>query len=157
MVSASKDAEYISRLLNNMGFVTVRGSRGKGGLKAIQQMGTVMKNERKNAAIIADGSQGPPRQAQAGAVFLASKTNTPILPLAWSAKNFKAVRSWDRTMLPLPFSKMVLCYGKPIHVPEKLKAADLEHYRLELEKSLNDLYTQAWGYFERQDHVSTDE
>ncbi len=157
MVSASTDAEYISTLLQHKGFKTVRGSRGKGGLKAIQEMGRFMKDEGRNAAIIADGSQGPPRKAQIGAVFLASKTGAPILPFAWSAKNFKVVRSWDRTMFPLPFSPMALCYGKPIHVPKKLKAADLEHFRLELENRLNDLYVQAWGCFGRKEHHAADE
>jgi hypothetical protein len=156
MVSGSKDAEYVSQLMKRMKIETVRGSRGKGGLKAIQEMGRLMKDGEKNAAIIADGSQGPPRVAQAGAVLLASKTGAPILPIAWSAKRYKAFRSWDRTIFPLPFSEVSLWYGKPIMVPEKLKAADLEHFRLEMEKSLNDLYGRAWECYGRKSHYSDD-
>lgn len=152
MVSASTDAEYISQLLNRMGFATVRGSKGKGGLKAIQEMGRFMKGEGKNAAIIADGSQGPQRKAQAGAVLLASKTGAPILPFAWSANKFKAAGSWDRTVIPFPFSQLALCYGKPIYVPEKIKSADIERFRAELEDRLNELYVEAWQCFGKQNH-----
>jgi len=144
MVSGSKDAEYISRLMEAMGFAAVRGSRGKGGLKALRSMEVLMQEEGRSAAIIADGSQGPPRQVQAGAILLASRSGAPIVPSAWAADRYFKFKSWDRTLLPKPFAKIVLCYGEPMLVPKGIKAKDIEKYRLELEQRLNGLYRQAW-------------
>jgi len=153
MVSGSKDAELISRLLNIVGFTTVRGSRGKGGLKAIKEMVSLMTAKNYNAAIIADGSQGPPRKVQAGVILLASRTGSPILPTAWGLQRYKAFRSWDRTVIPMPFSRIAICYGEPLEVPGKLKAAQLEEYRLELEKRLNQTYSKAWQIFGKDEHA----
>lgn len=152
MVSGSKDAELIARLLKIFGFVTVRGSRGKGGLRAIKDMISLMVEKRYNAAIIADGSQGPSRKVQAGVILLASRSGAPILPIAWAVDRYKAFRSWDRTVLPLPFSKIAVCYGEPLHVPAKIKAAELEMYRLELEKRITFVYEKSWNHFGKQGH-----
>ncbi len=152
MVSGSKDAEYVSQFLNRLGVKTVRGSRGKGGLRAIKDMVVIMNDEQRNAVIVADGSQGPAREVQAGAILLASKSGSPILPTAWALNRYKAFRSWDRTMLPLPFARMVVSYGEPLHVPARIKAVELEEYRLELENRLNSVYRKSWNCFDKDRH-----
>ena len=151
MVSASSDAEYVSKFLNRLGLITVRGSRRKGGLRALKQM-TALMAEGMKAAIVADGSQGPALQVQAGAIYLASKTGAPILPFVWGAERYWAFHSWDRAVLPKPFARLALYYGEPMYVPAKLRSADLEAYRLRLEERLNDLYHQAWGHFGIEHH-----
>ncbi len=145
MVSASRDAEYVSRLLRRHGVDAVRGSRGKGGLKALREMMRQMTEEGKNAVIVADGSQGPPLVLQAGAVLLASRTGAPILPVAWGMKRYWAFNSWDRMILPRPGTAIRVCFGEPVSIPSRLKTADLEARRLEVEERLLRLYRQAWG------------
>lgn len=146
MVSASKDGEYIARILEKMNYRTVRGSKGGGGVRALKQMvGAVL--EGYNAAIVADGSKGPERQVQAGAILLASHSGAPVMPVLWAADRYFAFRSWDRTILPKPFARVEFVYGEPLTVPSGLDSAGLEHYRLELEKRLNDLYKAVWGQF----------
>ena len=145
MVSASRDAEYVSRLLRRYGVDTVRGSKGKGGLRALREMMRQMREEGKNAVIVADGSQGPPLVLQAGAVLLASRTGAPILPVAWGMKRYWAFNSWDRMILPRPGTAIRVCFGEPLLIPSHLKAADLEVRRLEVEERLLSLYRQAWG------------
>jgi lysophospholipid acyltransferase (LPLAT)-like uncharacterized protein len=152
MVSGSKDAEYVSRFLNRLGLATVRGSRGKGGLRALREMAVLMNDNGKKAAIVADGSQGPALQVQAGAIFLASKTGAPILPFVWGADRYWAFHSWDRAVLPKPFARLALYYGEPMYVPAKLRSADIEVYRRQLEERLNELYCQAWGHFGIEHH-----
>lgn len=151
MVSASKDGEYIARILEGMGYRTVRGSKGKGGAGALKGMVGAMK-EGLNAAIVADGSQGPARVVQSGVILLASKTGAPILPVTWAADRYFAVRSWDRTALPKPFSKIELVYGPPLEVPGKISSEELESFRLQLEERLNLIYEQAWGAFNQKSH-----
>ncbi len=152
MVSASSDAEYVSAFLSRLGVETVRGSRNKGGMKALKQMVTIMKETMKGGAIVADGSQGPPRVAQAGAILLAAKTGAPVLPVAWGADRYWVFKSWDRTVLPKPFARMAFYYGEPLFVPPDVKAKDIEPYRLELELRMNSIYQKAWAEFGVEDH-----
>lgn len=144
MVSASRDGEYISRVAQLFGHSTVRGSRGKGGGTAVKNLIRALRAGR-NVALVADGSQGPARVAQAGPVILASHTGAPVLPMLWSCNRYKRFGSWDGTALPLPFSRVDFFYGEPFFVPPKLQDEQVEEYRLVLEQRLNDLYAQAWA------------
>lgn len=151
MVSASRDGEYISRIVEKLGNETVRGSRKKGGMQAVIKLIRAVRAG-KNAILVADGSQGPPRIVQAGSLILASKTGVPVLPLSWSCNRYKRFGSWDGTALPLPFSKVDFFYGEPLFVPPELQDEQLEEYRLELEKRLNVLYTKAWALQGKKEH-----
>jgi lysophospholipid acyltransferase (LPLAT)-like uncharacterized protein len=151
MVSASRDGEYISRTLNSMGIVTVRGSRNKGGLGAMKKLLRYLK-QGKTAALVADGSQGPARIMQPGAILLASRTGLPVIAIGWGANRYKAFRSWDRISLPLPFARVALWYSEPLQVPPKLDTAGIEKYRQIMEERLNDLYHKSWGEFGIKEH-----
>jgi lysophospholipid acyltransferase (LPLAT)-like uncharacterized protein len=151
MVSASKDGEYIARLAQRMGHVAVRGSSNRGGFKALREMISQLR-QGKNAAIVADGSQGPARQAQAGCILMASKSGKPIFPLAWAAKPALIFHSWDRTVVPLPFARVIVRHGEALSVPPDVNAEQVEVYRLQLEERLNALYDAAWGEFGQAGH-----
>ncbi len=151
MVSGSKDGEYVARILAKLGFIPIRGSRTKGGLAALKSMQSYMENG-YSAAIIADGSKGPEFKVQAGVILLSSRTGVPIVPATWSVDRYWRFRSWDRTILPKPFAKHAICYGEPLVVPKKLQSGDIEKYRLELEKHLQDAYKKAWEYFDKEGH-----
>ncbi len=151
MVSSSRDGEYISRVAGKFGFATVRGSRNKDGLQAIKSLIRSMRNGR-NAGIVADGSQGPPRVVQAGCIVLASRARVPILPMLWSCDRYKRFGSWDGTALPMPFSKIDFFYGEPLDVPPKIKTEEIEQYRVILEKRLNTLYSKAWALHGKNEH-----
>ena len=152
MVSASEDGEYIARILESLGFETVRGSRNKRGLAALKGLMSAVLKGRRNASIVADGSQGPPLVAQAGAVLLASKTGAPIVPFGCGAERYISFRSWDRTVLPKPFARVFLKAGEPLFVPPDLKSEGIEEYRLKLEKQLKENYTEVWGHFGIKEH-----
>lgn len=151
MVSASKDGEYIARLVGHFGFDSVRGSSNSRGMSALKKL---MKKVREgaNAAIVADGSQGPPLKVQAGSILLASRTGKPILPVAWSADRYVAFGSWDKMVLPKPFAKIEYFYGEPIYIPKKLNQEEFEEQRLLLEKRLNELYLKAWQLQGKTEH-----
>lgn len=151
MVSASRDGEYIARLAEELGFDTVRGSKNHKGVEALKSMLRVVRKG-GSAAIVADGSQGPPRVAQPGAILLASRTGAPVVPMTWSSSNYFTIKSWDRTCIPRPFSKVDFFYGEPLSVPPKLKAPEIEQYRLRLEERLNALYDLAWEKYNKKEH-----
>lgn len=151
MVSASRDGDYIHKLASNLGFSTVRGSSNNNGIAALKKMLRAVR-EGNNAAIVADGSQGPEKVAQPGAILLASRTGVPVIPIIWSASRYFTVKSWDRTVIPKPFSQVEIFYGKPVHVPGRLKPDEMEEYRIRLEENLNALYVEAWGIYGKDKH-----
>lgn len=151
MVSASKDGEYIARLMLLMEQVPVRGSSHRGGVKALRAMIDLLL-QGHNGAIVADGSQGPARQAQPGCILMASRTGLPILPSAWAARHVLIFNSWDRMAIPLPFSTVVIRHGEPLWVEPGIGADQVEAYRLELEQRLNRLYDAAWHEVGREAH-----
>ena len=152
MVSASKDGEYIARVAELLGFETVRGSANRFGVRALKGLVGHVK-QGKNAGIVADGSQGPPLKVQPGAIMLAAKSGSPIMPIVWAVKRYKAFNSWDHTVLPMPFSPMILQYGDLIYVEEKLSSKRVEEYRQQLEHQMNSMYSQLWQEFGRTGHV----
>lgn len=151
MVSSSKDGEYIANYLKCYGLSAARGSRNRQSTQALKELLRHCR-EGKNAVLVADGSQGPARVAQAGSILLASRTGNPILPMLWSASRYLTFRSWDRTAIPWPFAKVDVLYGEPIEVPTGLDGDGLEQYRLLLEERLNELYRQVWGFQGKKEH-----
>jgi len=151
MVSASKDGEYIARLLLLMGSLPVRGSSHRGGVKALKEMIERLR-QGHNGAIVADGSQGPARQAQAGCILMASKSGLPIFPVVWAARRVLTFNSWDRTAMPLPFTTIVVQHGEPLWVDPGIGVEQVEALRLELEQRLNRLYRAAWHEVGREAH-----
>lgn len=151
MVSASDDGGYVARVLEAKGFSTVRGSRNQKGLAALKGMLRAIK-QKKCPVLVADGSQGPALIAQPGAIMLASRGNIPILPVTIACSRYLVFGSWDRTILPLPFSRLIEWYGEPITVPQGLDNTGLEKYRLLLEEKLNQQYKQAWQKMGREGH-----
>ena len=151
MVSASRDGEYIARVAKLLNFETVRGSSNRFGVRALKGMVDQVR-QGKNAGIVADGSQGPPLQAQPGAILVAAKSGAPIMPIAWAARHYKAFNSWDRTVIPLPFSPIIVEYGELIWVEPVLSTASIEQYRQQLETVLNSMYQRLWAEFGREGH-----
>lgn len=151
MVSSSRDGEYIARLGRFFGYTVVRGSRNRQGVTALKELIRAVKRG-ESAGIVADGSQGPPRIAQPGALLAASMGGVPVLPVAWSASRYWAIRSWDRTAFPKPFSRVEFAFGEPLAVPAKLAPEEVESYRLHLEQRLNAMYVELWRQFGRETH-----
>ena len=74
-------------------------------------------------AFTIDGPRGPAQVAQPGAMFLAGATGNPILPFHIEADRFWAMRSWDRTQVPKPFSRVAVAIGAPIVVGDTSEAS----------------------------------
>ncbi len=143
MVSGSSDGEWAARCVMNWGQIPVRGSRHKGGLRAIREMAGIMRQQRCNAGIVADGSRGPAHVAQKGAVVLSRDTGVPMVPTGLAARPAFRFNSWDRTILPYPGSRVVLVHRPPISVPPDARGIQIEECRRDLENSLNEATRQA--------------
>lgn len=147
LVSQSNDGEIIARVLERLGHKPVRGSTTRGGLRAMAQLIKAIKEEGRPVAITPDGPQGPRFRAQSGIIMLAKKTGLPIIPITYSAKKMKVFASWDRFILPYPFTKCRMIYGDPVYVPKEADVDSEEAIRLQLETEMNRITKDADDYF----------
>lgn len=143
LVSNSADGEIIAQVLQRHGHKTIRGSTRKGGLRALMRQIADMRSHRRPGVVIPDGPQGPRHSVQPGIILLAQKTGCPIVPLAYSSKRRKIFNSWDRFVLPYPWTRGVVTYGRPIDVPANADAETINDCARELEQELNRITKQA--------------
>ena len=101
MASPSRDGEFIAQVARGLGFIVFLGSRRKGGVQTLRQMGDWFRRG-YSCGLIADGSRGPARVAQKGPLYLARETQGAILPVAVAARRKLTFDTWDRFELPLP-------------------------------------------------------
>ncbi len=117
MASQSKDGEWIARWLESNGYVVVRGSTTRGGSQALREMVRQVRSGR-HAALTVDGPKGPAGVVQPGVVQLARLTGAWILPITSSSAKPRFLASWDRYLIPAPFSWNIVAYGEPFPIPE---------------------------------------
>ncbi|RPH93428.1 DUF374 domain-containing protein [candidate division KSB1 bacterium] len=140
MISRHSDGEMVARLVQRLGYETVRGSSTRGGTEAALDMLDRVRNGQV-AAMICDGPRGPIYKMKPGAPYLALRAGAFVIPATFAAARAWTFKSWDRFLVPKPFSKVFLFYGDPI--PPVDPSTDLEEFRLTLEKALNDLTARA--------------
>ena len=133
MISRSFDGDLISGIAHRTGWYTMRGSSSKGGREAL---GGMIEKLRKTglAAHIVDGPRGPAGVVKAGAIRLASAANAVIVPFYTSAEKAWYFRSWDRFMLPKPFSRVTIRFGDMISSPSMKNDDDFEDHRSFIEQ-----------------------
>ncbi len=119
MASQSEDGEIIARWLERNGYRVVRGSTSRGGGEALRRMVREVRSGR-HAALTVDGPKGPPRVVQPGVLQLARLTSAWILPITYSSARPSFLRSWDRYLLPWPFSRSVVVWGEPFPIPDEM-------------------------------------
>jgi len=149
LVSSSKDGEIIARILQRQGHRTVRGSTSRHGARALARLVKVINQENRPGVVVPDGPRGPRFKVQPGVIALAKKTGRPILPITYSCKKAKVFSSWDRFLLPCPFSECAVMYGTPLFVPTDADTTIQDTYRRRLEAELNRITKIVDAYYNR--------
>lgn len=134
VTSENFDGEWIARIIRRFGYGAARGSSSRGGTRAIRSL--LKSIAHSPAAFTVDGPRGPRGVAHPGIVWLARATGHPILPIHAAADRAWTLRSWDRTHVPRPWSRVVVAIGAPMRVPRDVDADGLEQSRLEVEQGL---------------------
>lgn len=141
-VSLSRDGDLTAAVLTKLGFEPPpRGSSSRGGAPVLRAMIRVLQDG-VVVGVLSDGPKGPARRAKAGALAVARATGRPVLPVGMSARPCLRFRSWDRTLLPLPFARVIVAYGDAFSVPKSTHKKDLEVLRSRLEQQLERLTDQ---------------
>jgi len=143
MVSRSWDGEIIDRSIRRMGYDTTRGSSSRGGKEALWEMIDMINENKYCSGLAVDAPRGPSREVKIGIVVVAKETGQPVVPLvSWATKKIQ-FHSWDSMILPLPFSTIVMAFGKPTMVPQGLSKEEYEDLRIEIEKEMRRIQEQA--------------
>jgi lysophospholipid acyltransferase (LPLAT)-like uncharacterized protein len=123
LVSTHQDGEYITRVIQGLGFETSRGSSTRGGTAALRDL-IATASRGVDIAITPDGPRGPRECCQPGIVFLARKLGLPVVPVSVCFRPSIRLKSWDRFMIPLPFACGVEVYGEPVTYDNTRRSED---------------------------------
>ena len=135
LTSTSFDGEYIARILNRFGYTPVRGSSTRGGVRGLLGMQRELESGHAVAFAI-DGPRGPMYVAKPGPLLLARVTGLPIVCFHVALEDpWVLTKSWDRFMVPKPFSRALLRISRLIRVPPD--AQDLDRYQNEMQAALD--------------------
>jgi len=135
MISRSFDGEIIARTAELFGYGTSRGSSSRDAQRAFIGLVRSIKAGRP-AIFTADGPRGPVYQSKMGPIKLAQLTGAPIASFHQEPKSAWMMRSWDRFLIPKPFTRVVVSWTRWVVVPTDLAAEDFESKRLELDAAL---------------------
>ncbi len=140
LVSRFRDGDIAEKFLLSLGYRVVRGSSEegkpqKGGSVGLLRLIKVLK-EGNTVAITVDGPKGPYGKVKAGVILLAQKTGVPIIPVYVDFEWYIRLKTWDRLIIPIPFSRAKVRIGNPLWV---LPEDSIEAKREELEEVLSSL------------------
>lgn len=116
MVSLHPDGRIITKVARLHGLRGVHGSSREGALSGFRQALRAIQNG-GSLLLTPDGPTGPRQHAQQGVAELARMTGLPVYPVSFSAQKCIHLKSWDRGLIPLPFTTLVIAYGTPLHLP----------------------------------------
>lgn len=147
MISRSRDGDFIANVVERIGWIPIRGSSSRGGREALREMVAGIAKGRLGGHIV-DGPTGPPRVIKPGLVALAQQAGAYICPTCVSYEDAWIFNSWDRFMIPKPFSGVLLRFAERIAVPEELDEKSFEEFRLYVEQRMIECYGEADRYWE---------
>jgi lysophospholipid acyltransferase (LPLAT)-like uncharacterized protein len=129
LISPSVTGEVPAAIAPRWGAEVIRGSATRSGGQAVRDLYGVVAKQKISPALAVDGPKGPLHECKSGPVLLARMTGAPVLPMAYAASRCIHWRSWDRFIVPLPFSRVVIAVGEPLVVPRSAGLDDLPAYQ----------------------------
>ena len=135
LISSSRDGALLADLVERFDFEVVRGSSSRKGASAIRQLAEVIANGR-DVVITPDGPRGPAYELGQGIVFLAQQSGAEVVPINIEYSSYWRVRSWDRFILPRPFSTVRVIFGRPHRVAAAATDEEFERERKRLQEAM---------------------
>ena len=132
MSSDSFDGEWMGRIMRKFGFVKVRGSASRGAVRALLGMRRELE-QGWTVAFTIDGPRGPRFVAKPGPVVLARATGVPMAVFHIAVEKAWILNTWDRSMIPKPFSRALMRVSRKIPVPADADDAQRERLHAELQ------------------------
>lgn len=133
LTSPSVSGEVPAAIIPRWGAGVLRGSSKRSAGQALKDMYDVLVARKTSLVITPDGPTGPLHEFKPGTIMLARMTKAPIVLIAYAAKPCIRWKSWDRLIVPLPFSRVAIAIDEPFRVPQGTGTDDLGRVREELE------------------------
>ena len=105
LISASRDGAWLETFYGWAGILPIRGSQNRRSSQSVRELIRVVRKG-NDVGITPDGSRGPIYEAKPGAILLARITKSPICLLSFKYSGHCALKSWDRFVIPFPFSRV---------------------------------------------------
>ncbi len=139
LVSASRDGAWFEAVLKQYGCRVIRGSSNYRGAQSLKELIRAIR-EGYDIAITPDGSRGPVYEAKPGFMMLAKRCNCPVFLMSFDALSCWRLKSWDRFIIPKPFSKLVV--RAQIILPDQLPESETKESVSQISAQLKDLQQQ---------------
>jgi len=143
LASLSREGELVTRVARLWGLSVVRGSASRGGLNAVRAIHRALRRQGSSPIMIPDGPRGPIYDFKVGVAILSQMSQEAILPIGFAAQRFWSLKSWDRLIVPWPFSKVTVVVGEPQSIPRGLAEEELEAERVRLQALLDEVTRRA--------------
>ena len=136
LISRSFDGELIARTVELLGFTAIRGSSTRGGPTGLRQMAEAYR-EGHICAFTADGPKGPAMVAKPGTAQLATLVGAPVGTFYVLPQRAWELRTWDRFLIPKPFSKVLVTW------PALVPAAEQQRIEQQIQNALDESVAMA--------------
>ena len=146
LISRSFDGELITRILNLFGFHAVRGSSSRGAREGLLGLKHVIESGQP-AIFTADGPRGPIYQTKMGPIKLAQTTGAPIGAFHLEPEHAWVMKSWDRFLIPKPFTRICVSWAAWTEVPTDLATEEFEPKRQQLNAAIERARLNALAHF----------
>lgn len=146
IISMSRDGEMQNRIFTRFGFKTIRGSTKRGGIEAAVESIRVLKTG-VTMAFTPDGPRGPSGIIQPGMMLMARKSGAWLVPVGVSCRRRWLFKSWDRYMIPKPFTQGLMIFGAPMQIPAGANEEEVEAIRVQFEREMHRLEREAEARF----------
>jgi lysophospholipid acyltransferase (LPLAT)-like uncharacterized protein len=148
LISRSFDGELVTRILEMFGFHAVRGSSSRGAKEGLLGLAHVIESGGP-AIFTADGPRGPIYRTKMGPIKLAQMTGAPIGCFHLEPEHAWTMRSWDRFLVPRPFTRIVVSWGPWTRVSADLPSEAFEPKREELNAAIEYARLRAFEHFKK--------
>jgi lysophospholipid acyltransferase (LPLAT)-like uncharacterized protein len=135
LVSRSFDGEFIARTIEKLGFIAIRGSSSRGGAQGLLGLKTQLEKGTPVVFTI-DGPRGPKYVAKQGPVILSRVTALPMVAFFVALSDAWVLNTWDRLIIPKPFSKALVRFSAKIQVPPDADDAQIADSHRQLQSAL---------------------
>lgn len=132
VVSEAQDGQYLAEFAKRIGYRAARGSSSRGGVRALIAVVKVLRGG-EVAAFTPDGPRGPRREFKGGILLAAQRGRAVVVPLHAGAERAWRLASWDRFLVPKPFTRVRIAYGAPFEVEPGKEGLEAARSRAEAE------------------------
>jgi lysophospholipid acyltransferase (LPLAT)-like uncharacterized protein len=143
IVSRSRDGILASYIAGKWGHSVISGSSHRGGSTVLRQSLKTL-HQKQSIAITPDEPRGPKEQVKSGTAQLAMLSKAPVIVLSVYPQNAWRLNSWDKFIIPKPFSKLTIHVSQPVYANEAPESDDkVESIRKLIQRRFDEAATMA--------------